>query len=117
MPLITYDVETRLAIKILSDEIDVNAVTEVWDKALASTWCGPPIWFHGDVAIGNLLTEKGQLSAVIDFGCSGVGDPACDLVIAWTLFKKESRETFHAAISHLDAWPGLGTMEGFDCMC
>ena len=57
----------------------------VWENALAATWHGRPVWIHGDVAAGNLLVQAGRLAAVIDFGCSGVGDPACDLTIAWTL--------------------------------
>ena len=97
-PLLIYDAEIRQSLAILADAIDVAAVTAVWDKALESSWQGFPVWFHGDVAVGNLLVENGALSAVIDFGCSGVGDPACDLVIAWTLFKGESRDVFRAAL-------------------
>ncbi len=97
-PLITYDGETRQAIAALDGEIDTDAVTAVWDAALAATWHGPPVWFHGDISVGNLLVEWGRLSAVIDFGTSGVGDPACDLAIAWTLFEGESREAFRAAL-------------------
>jgi aminoglycoside phosphotransferase (APT) family kinase protein len=52
---------------ILGDKIDANAVTEVWNVALTSTWRDPPVWVHGDVAIGNLLVEKRKLSAVIDY--------------------------------------------------
>ena len=52
------------------------------------------MWIHGDVSAGNLLVHEGRLSAVIDFGTCGVGDPACDLAIAWTLFGDESREVF-----------------------
>ena len=58
----------------------------VWEDALAAAWTRSPVWFHGDVADGNLLVRDGRLAAVIDFGTSGVGDPACDPVIAWTLF-------------------------------
>ena len=54
---------------------------------------------HGDIASGNLLVQNGHLSAVIDFGTSGVGDPACDLVIAYTFFSGTSRETFRTAVS------------------
>ena len=71
--------------------------------ALAATWQGPPVWVHGDVASGNLLVRDGRLSAVIDFGTSGVGDPACDLYIAWTLLEGESREAFRAALPLDDA--------------
>jgi aminoglycoside phosphotransferase (APT) family kinase protein len=98
-PLEFYAAEARQAIAALKDEIEVEAVTNVLEAALATPWRGTPVWFHGDVAVGNLLVQRGQLSAVIDFGCAGVGDPACDAVIAWTLFSGESREAFRAA------WP------------
>ena len=65
---------------------DAAAMTELWDAALrAPGWDRPPVWFHGDFHTGNLLTVGGRLSAVIDFGGLGIGDPACDLTIAFTL--------------------------------
>jgi aminoglycoside phosphotransferase (APT) family kinase protein len=98
-----YDGETRQAIAVLDGKIDTNTATAVWEAALAAEWRGAPVWFHGDIAWGNLLVENGRLAAVIDFGTSGVGDPACDLAIAWTLFKGESREAFRAALQLDDA--------------
>jgi aminoglycoside phosphotransferase (APT) family kinase protein len=77
-PLTVYDVETRQTIAALDGLIDSEAATAAWDTALSAPWSGPPVWVHGDVAIGNLLVQAGRLSAVIDFGCSAVGDPACD---------------------------------------
>lgn len=97
-PIVVYDAETRQALATLENGIDIEAADTVWEAALAATWRGSPVWVHGDVAKGNLLVEKGQLSAVIDFGCSGVGDPSCDLAIAWTLFEGESRDAFRAAL-------------------
>lgn len=97
-PLTTYDAETRQAIAALGQGIDTDAVTAVWEAAMAATWHGSPVWFHGDVSTGNLLVVGGRLSAVIDFGTSGVGDPACDLSIAWTLFGGESRDAFRAIL-------------------
>lgn len=121
-PLTTYDAETRRAIVALKDEIAAEAATAVWEAALEATWHGPPVWFHGDIAAGNLLVKDGRLTAVIDFGCSGVGDPACDLVIAWTLLSGDSREAFRAALSVDRAtwargrgwvlWKGLITLAG-----
>lgn len=97
-PLSTYDAETRQAILILGDKIDTELVTTIWDTALASTWTAPPVWVHGDISAGNLLVQKGKLSAVIDFGGLGIGDPACDLAMTWTFFKGESRKAFRAAL-------------------
>lgn len=116
-----YDAQTRQALAALADEVEVGAATAVWEAALQSPWSRPPVWFHGDVAAGNLLVREGRLAAVIDFGCAGVGDPACDLVAAWTLFWGESRRVFRAALP-LDAatwargrgwalWKALITLE------
>ncbi len=69
---------------------------------MTTSWDHDPVWFHGDVAAGNLLVRDGRLAAVIDFGSSGVGDPACDTVIAWTCFSGASRARFRA---ELDADP------------
>ncbi len=101
-PLTTYDVETRQAIAALHGEIDAGAATEVWEAALTTTWHDTPVWVHGDVAVGNLLVAHGRLSAVIDFGCTGVGDPACDLVMAWTFLSGDSRAAFRSALDTLD---------------
>lgn len=101
-PLETYDQETRLSIQALRGDIDATAATEVWETALAAKWRNAPVWFHGDVAVANLLLKQGRLGAVIDFGCSGVGDPACDTVIAWTFFSGDSRAAFKTGLP-LDA--------------
>jgi aminoglycoside phosphotransferase (APT) family kinase protein len=92
--LTTYDRETRETISALRAEIDTEAATDVWEAALAAAWQRPPVWIHGDVAASNLLVVDGRLSAVVDFGCSAVGDPACDLTVAWTFFFGDSREAF-----------------------
>ncbi|WP_214475898.1 aminoglycoside phosphotransferase family protein [Mesorhizobium sp. dw_380] len=102
-PLTVYDGETRQAITALGSRIDASVASAVWEEALAATWRGRPVWFHGDVSWGNLLVEGGRLSAVIDFGTSGVGDPSCDLAIAWTLFEGESRQAFRAGLALDDA--------------
>ena len=93
-----YDAETRQALDTLAGKIDTETAAAVWEAAINATWLGPAVWVHGDVAAGNLLVDNGRLSAVIDFGSSGVGDPACDLVIAWTLLSDESREAFRQAL-------------------
>ena len=97
-PMATYDDEARQAITALNGEIDAAAATDAWEAALASTWGGPPVWVHGDVSAGNLLVKGGRLCAVIDFGSSAVGDPACDLYIAWTFLEGKGRDAFRAAL-------------------
>lgn len=90
-----YAAEVDAALAALGDGVDGDACRAVWADALASSWAGPPVWFHGDIAPGNLLlADDGQLTAVLDFGTCGVGDPACDLVIAWTLLRGEARTAF-----------------------
>ncbi|MEU5549280.1 aminoglycoside phosphotransferase family protein [Micromonospora sp. NPDC047793] len=93
-----YDEETRHLLSLLAGQVDVARAAAVWEAALAAEWRGSPVWFHGDIAVGNLLVVDGKLAAVIDFGTSGVGDPACDLVIAWTLFSGSSRRAFRETV-------------------
>lgn len=97
-PLDTYDAQVRVSLGSLAEEIDAKAATATWVAALASTRGNPPVWVHGDVAPPNLLILDGRLRAVIDFGCAAIGDPACDLVIAWTYFEGESREVFRRSL-------------------
>ncbi|MBP0582239.1 aminoglycoside phosphotransferase family protein [Labrys sp. LIt4] len=94
-----YDAETRRCLDQLAGEIDAAAAGRVWEAALAARWQRPPVWVHGDIAVGNLLLHEGRLSAVIDFGSSAIGDPACDLVIAWTFLRGESRAAFQAKLA------------------
>ncbi|MBB1258610.1 aminoglycoside phosphotransferase family protein [Streptomyces alkaliterrae] len=102
--LAARDAATRAGIKAVAGTFDARALTELWDDALAApAWRGTPVWFHGDMHTGNLLTRRGRLSAVIDFGSLGVGDPACDLVVAWTLMSRRSRDAFRDALGLDDA--------------
>ena len=93
-PVAVYDGETQDALAALQGQIDTALAAEVWRTALRASWQGPPVWFHGDAQPGNLLVRDGKLSAVIDFGTSGVGDPACDTTIAWTFLSGESSRIF-----------------------
>jgi aminoglycoside phosphotransferase (APT) family kinase protein len=104
VPLAGRDAATREALAALDGVIDRAAATAVWEDSLrAAEWTGDPVWFHGDLLPGNLLVGDGRLSAVIDFGGLGVGDPAPDLMIAWGLFSGESRAAFRAALGVDDA--------------
>lgn len=104
VPLEKQDVETRKALRQLEGMIDVQTVTTIWETALqAPKWSKPPVWIHGDLSPGNLLIQNGKLSAVIDFGILGVGDPACDLIIAWNLLPAHLRNAFRNALEVDDA--------------
>ena len=89
-----YDKGAREQIAELAEIIDAEQALALWDKACTTKWNNHPIWIHGDFAIGNILMDGGKLSAVIDFGGAAVGDPACDLVIAWTYLSGKAREIF-----------------------
>jgi len=104
IPLSMRDEDTRRAIKALHGMIDTDTVTAVWESALqAHEWKHAPVWFHGDMLPGNILFHQGRVRAVIDFNGLGLGDPACDLMIAWSLFSGESREAFRSALGVDDA--------------
>ncbi|WP_052395944.1 aminoglycoside phosphotransferase family protein [Kutzneria sp. 744] len=90
----TYESQVERSLSALSGHIDVASARQIWAAALDSSWDGVSVWFHGDFAPGNLLLRDGELAAVIDFGTCGVGDPSCDLAIAWTLLTGSSREAF-----------------------
>jgi aminoglycoside phosphotransferase (APT) family kinase protein len=98
-PVSAWDEQTRTNISILGDELDVDGAVGVWEAALAGEWRGADLWVHGDVAGSNLLMRDDRLCGVIDFGCAAVGDPACDLTVAWTLFEGTSRQRFVHGLS------------------
>jgi aminoglycoside phosphotransferase (APT) family kinase protein len=104
VPLPLRDGYTRDAIKAAENLIDTSAAATAWETDMATPpWTGRPVWIHGDLSAGNLLAMDGRLSAVIDFGCLGVGDPACDLIVAWSLFGGTSRAAFRTAMAVDDA--------------
>ena len=93
-----YDHEMQIAISKIENARDKEIATQLWQDALSSEWQKAPVWVHGDFAIGNILIENGRLKAIIDFGQLAIGDPACDLVIAWNFFSDESREIFKETV-------------------
>jgi aminoglycoside phosphotransferase (APT) family kinase protein len=111
MPLADRNVRTREAIGQL-DEFDKAEVMTAWEEALAAPpWEGAPVWVHGDLHQHNLLVENERITGVIDFALLSVGDPAADLLAAWTLLPASARELFREQIGVDDAtWlRGRGT--------
>ena len=103
-PLAVRDQATRRAIAETAAVFDAGAATRLWDAALeAPAWHGSPVWFHGDFHTGNLLTAEGRVNAVIDFGGLGIGDPACDLTMAFTLMSARARAVFRDRLGLDDA--------------
>lgn len=95
--LSTHDEGVRAAIRDLGADgtIAADLATRAWESALRlPAWQGAPVWVHADLHPGNLLARANRVSAVIDFGGLGVGDPACDMLIAWTLLSEQTRELF-----------------------
>ncbi|MGH2805828.1 MAG: aminoglycoside phosphotransferase family protein [Actinomycetota bacterium] len=80
------------------------AVEAEWKRALGvPPWEGPPIWSHGDLDGRNWLVKDGRISGVIDWGSMGIGDPACDVMVAWKLHSTAARDAFRAALPTDDA--------------
>ncbi|MEU4221522.1 aminoglycoside phosphotransferase family protein [Actinoplanes sp. NPDC026623] len=116
------DDATRAAIARVAGVFDAAALRAVWEAALSAPgWDRPPVWFHGDLHTGNILTVNGRVSAVIDFGGLGAGDPARDMTIAFTLMSRTTRAAFRAALGVDDAmWArgrGWALTTGLNAYC
>jgi aminoglycoside phosphotransferase (APT) family kinase protein len=80
------------------------AVRTEWERALAAQpWGGPPVWHHGDLDVRNWLVRDGRISGVIDWSEMGVGDPACDVMVAFKLHLPAARDAFRDALPTDDA--------------
>jgi aminoglycoside phosphotransferase (APT) family kinase protein len=104
-PLSHYDGEVRAALAKLGHRVDAPGLLSLWGRATASQWRAHPVWLHGDLSPGNVLIQNGKVSAIIDFGSCGVGDPACDLAIAWSGLERSARAAFrHSLPLDPDTW-------------
>ncbi|WP_433586561.1 aminoglycoside phosphotransferase family protein [Microbacterium hydrocarbonoxydans] len=88
------------------DRSQAERCRALWDAAVDTVWTGPPVWVHGDVAPGNILFDsRGHLAALIDFGQTCIGDPACDLAFAWLSCTSRERDLLHDRLElPEDAW-------------
>lgn len=103
-PLATQDYEMRKALVLLHGIIDTEKITTIWEQCLCvPAWSKRPVLVHGDLLPANMLIQDERLSSVIDFGLLGIGDPAIDLLSAWSIFSADSRETFRASLAVDDA--------------
>jgi aminoglycoside phosphotransferase (APT) family kinase protein len=101
IPLPERDQETRSWLARLHGD---PRVTAEWERALAAPpWDGAPVWHHGDLDMRNWLVRDGRISGVIDWGAMGVGDPACDVMVAWKLHSPGARDAFREALPTDDA--------------
>jgi aminoglycoside phosphotransferase (APT) family kinase protein len=98
-PLRELDAATRAAIESSRDVIDGGTAIAAWERALqAPAWERTPVWIHADLLRPNLVVDGGRLCAVIDFGSAGIGDPAADVIAAWSVFGPAGREAFRGAL-------------------
>jgi len=99
-PLRDLDEATREAIAGSGAVVDAGAAAAAWERALdAPLWDGTPVWIHTDLLRPNLLVDGGRLCAVIDFGGMGAGDPAADIVPAWSVFGAAGRAAYRDALA------------------
>lgn len=101
-----YSDEVMASIEQLRDCYDISRLKKYWQSIMDTPdWCGPPKWIHGDLHPGNLLVLDKKISAIIDFGLAGIGDPACDLMVAWTLLDTKARAVFKTTVQiDEDSW-------------
>lgn len=95
-----YYKQTQAALQKLSTYFDVTAYEQLWHQAVQNRWLCNPVWIHGDMSPGNIIIENKQLKAVIDFSGIAVGEPSCDLVMAWTFFDETSKQIFKENLNY-----------------
>ena len=102
-PLATRDAAVLQRLEALTDAgtldgASADALRAIWNAGLtAPEWGRPPVWIHGDLHPGNIVSHDGTLTGIIDFGDVTAGDPAYDLAIAWLAFDADGRARFVAA--------------------
>jgi aminoglycoside phosphotransferase (APT) family kinase protein/adenylate kinase family enzyme len=98
------DEDTRSGIAALGDLIDPAAVTAAWEAALAAPeWDRARVWIHGDLDPRNLLVRDGRITGLLDWSSMCVGDPACDVKVAWAVLDAETRPVFRELLEIDDA--------------
>jgi len=103
VPLAQRTERLDMNLHALGDAVDGTAIRALWSELVTTpVWAGPPLWIHGDLHPGNVLVDRGHLSAVIDFGDITGGDPAMDLSAAWMFFPPSIRPVFRAAAGGCD---------------
>ncbi len=97
------------------DETTRPKVHAIGSKALDDAWAAAVdsptpkrghVFIHGDLMPGNLLLtddgKKARLTGVVDWASAGVGDPALDLLPAWSCLTSRTRGTFLSALGAKD---------------
>lgn len=79
---------------------DRPAVVAAWREALdVPPWDGARVPVHCDLLPPNLVVRGGRLAGVLDWGGGGAGDPANDLVPAWSCLRGADRRQFRARLA------------------
>ena len=68
----------------------IPTLTRRWRTAASAPLSAVQTWLHGDLHPLNVLTRRGKLAGLIDWGDLTAGDPATDLAAAWTLLDTEA---------------------------
>jgi aminoglycoside phosphotransferase (APT) family kinase protein len=79
-----------------STSIDASII-EIWSEALAAPIDVAATWIHGDLHPRNVLSVRGRIEGIIDWGDLAQGDRASDLSAVWMLLP--SIESRHRAIA------------------
>jgi aminoglycoside phosphotransferase (APT) family kinase protein len=99
-PLLELDSDTRSAIEAADSLIDARGALAAWDEALATAvFHGEAVWIHADLLRPNTLTRSGRIRAILDFGAAGAGDPAADVIAAWSIFGPVGREEYRSTLN------------------
>jgi aminoglycoside phosphotransferase (APT) family kinase protein len=85
-----YNNEVIESLNKVKDQINCDLLLKIWNDSILNIYEEKGVFVHGDIASGNIIFFDKKLYGLIDLGTMSIGDPSCDLIIAYTVFYGES---------------------------
>ncbi|WP_433369728.1 phosphotransferase [Actinoplanes sp. CA-142083] len=82
--------------------LDVPPLRRLWAHLRTLPRTSPDVMTHGDLIPGNVLVSDNRLAGILDTGGFAPADPALDLVAAWHLLRKPTRQLLRSALNRDD---------------
>ena len=90
--------ESFATVRAHGADLDLGRLERLWQQGRdLPVPTGPHVWLHTDLRPGNVLVDRGRMSAVIDFGGVTVGFPDAEHAPMWD-YPTAAREVYRAEL-------------------